>query len=422
MVETQRSTINRLETTRLIGPLVDRYWRELREAKTKGEKVGWCSGPLFIFPFAMSMKCHFMAGYAAYCAGRGAADEVFEIAESAGELRDTCSYHRLHMGMAAAVKDNIPVREDVILPLPDIMIDGRACPEMSHYAEALHRRMGTRVVGIDIPPANTWKDVPQCERYVERQFREILIPTLEEICQKPFDYDKMTEILTILKKVATIRNQCWEFFRKKPSPWSLWDYGVSIAPVFYMMGDPETIPYYEKLLAELKDRADKNIASIEPERYRVYWDGWLPWAFLGIIIRNFYKYGALPICGRYPWEFFPHPETIEPEPDPVKGYVRQLYTHGMVVQNTPQQAKEFIAQKVEEYKLDALIMLSSRTCRAWNIGQQDMVNYVEKKVGVPGILIDSDMVDSRFLSQAQVDTRINALFELVDGRRKMLGG
>ena len=93
----------------------------------------------------------------------------------------------------------------------------------------------------------------------------------------------------------------------------------------------------------------------------------------------------------------------------------------MVVQNTPAFAQEFIAQKVEEYKLDALIFLSSRTCRVWNIGQQDMLNWVEKKVGVPGVILDSDMVDSRFLSEARIDTRINALLELVDGRRKLMG-
>jgi benzoyl-CoA reductase/2-hydroxyglutaryl-CoA dehydratase subunit BcrC/BadD/HgdB len=411
--------LNRLETTKSIGPMVDQHWKELREAKKEGMFVAWCSGPLFIFPYAMKMKCHFMAGYAAYCAGRGAGDQVLEVAEADGELPDTCSYHRLHMGMAAAVRKGIPIREEVILPMPDLMIDGRGCTEMSHYAEALYRQLGINVVAVDIPPVRRDEDIPRVEKYVENQIRETLIPTMEKATGRPFDYDHMSEILTVLKEAATLRNECWKFFEKIPSPWTLWDYGVSIAPVFYLMGKPETIPYYEKLLAELKERGAKNVSSIMPqENYRLYWDGWLPWAFLGIFMRKLIPFGAVPICGRYPWEFFPHPEAIEPEPDPVHNFVQMLYTHRMFTRNVPDYALPFIGELIEKYFLDAMIMFSSKSCRMWNLGQPDIVSEIEKKYGVPGIIIDADMIDSRMFSEAQIDTRLNALFELVEGRRR----
>jgi benzoyl-CoA reductase/2-hydroxyglutaryl-CoA dehydratase subunit BcrC/BadD/HgdB len=415
----QEYKLNRLETTKLIGPMVDKHWEELRMAKSRGEKVAWCSGPPFIFAYAMGMKCHFMAGYAAYCAGRRAGDQVLQAAEIDGELPDTCSYHRLHMGMAAAIKRGIPVREEVILPLPDLMIDGRLCVEMSHYAEALYRRLGIRVVGIDFPGVRHPSEIPLAEAFVEAQVREILIPTLEEVCGKPFDYHKMSQILSVLKKAATLRNECWEFFKKIPSPWTLWDYGVSIAPVFYLMGRPETIPYYEKLKAELEHRSAQNIGAISPEeKYRLYWDGWLPWAFLGMFIRKFVRFGAIPICGRYPWEFFPHPELIEPEPDPVHNWVKLLYSGLMVPKGMPEFALPFIEEVVEEYSIDALIMFASKTCRVWNTGQQDMIEEIERKYGIPGIVIEADMVDSRFLSEAHIDTRLQALFETIEGRRR----
>ncbi|MHC1587489.1 MAG: 2-hydroxyacyl-CoA dehydratase, partial [Candidatus Syntropharchaeia archaeon] len=297
--------INRLKTTKEIRPLVDRHWSELRTAKERGEIVGWASGPTFIFPYAMEMKCHFMAGYAAYCGGIGAADDVLRAAELAGELPDTCSYHRLHMGMAEAVRKELPIKKEAILPIPDVMIAGRYCTEMSHYAESLYRRLGVRVLPIELPIPFEKEDIERLGEYVIDQTMETVIPTLEEICGKPFDYERMGEILEVLKKTALLRNECWEFFKKKPSPWSLWDYGVSIAPVFYMMGKPESITYYKHLRDELRERTEKGIPAILPdgEKYRIYWDGWLPWAFLGRFIRKFIQYGALPICGRYPWEF-----------------------------------------------------------------------------------------------------------------------
>jgi len=412
--------LNRLETTKMIGEMVDIHWAELRAAKDKGEKVAWSSGPMFAFPYAMGMKCHFMAGYSAYAGGRRAADRLLEIAEDEGDLIDTCSYHKLHMGMAAAIKKGIPVREDVILPIPDLMITGRLCPEMSHYAEGLYRRMDINVVGVDTPPPIRESEMPALEEFTDRQIRETLIPALEEVCGKPFDYENLRHILSVLKETALIRNECWEFFKCVPSPWTLWDYGVSIAPVFYLMGSPKSVPYYKKLKAELAERAEKKIGAIVPkEEFRVFWDGWLPWGFLGKFSRKMTSLGIVPIVGRYPWEFFPHPETIDTEGDPVTAFVKQCYTNGGLARaSLPGMALPLIYKWLEEYKIDGVIMFSSKTCRLWNLGHPDFISAIEKKMGIPGVIIDADMVDSRMISDAQIETRLEALTEMMAARKK----
>ncbi len=412
--------LNRLRTTSLIGPMIDRHWASLKEAKERGEKIAWSSGPLFPFPYAMDMKCHFMAGYAAYVAGRKAGDRFLEVAEKEGELVDTCSYHKAHMGLATAVKKGIPLPERLTLPLPDLVITGRLCPEMSHYAEAMYRRMGIPTIGIDVPPPIRESDILSLERYVERQIREVLIPALEEFCGKPFNYDKLAEILSLLKETCIIRNECWEYFKIKPSPWTLWDYGVSIAPVFYMMGNPEGLEYYKKLRAELAERAEKKIGALLPnEEYRIYWDGWLPWGFLGKFSRKLTSLGIVPIMGRYPQEFFPHPETIEPEPDPVKTFVKQIYSNGgLARQNQPSLALPMICQWIDEYKIDGAIMFSSKTCRMWSFAHPDLANAIERATGIPAVIIDADMMDSRMVSDAQIDTRLQALAEMMEARKR----
>ena len=414
----QEYKINRLETTSLIGPMVDKHWEELRTAKEKGENVAWCSGVPFIFAYAMDMKCHFMEGYAAYCAGRNAADRLLEIAEGSGELPDTCSYHRIQLGMVEAVKKGLPVREDVVIPVPDLMISGRVCVEMSHYAECLYQRYNIPAVGVEMPTPYQMSDVPFLEAYVERQFREVLIPRMEEVCGKPFNYDRMSEILSVLKKAATIRNECWEYFKKIPSPWTLWDYGVSLAPLIYLMGKPETVPYYEKLKAELEDRVKNNISAMFPkENYRVFWDGWLPWGFMGYFIRKLAKYGANPVSGRYPWEMFPRPDLIEPEPDPVHTFVKALYTGGMLSNNMGKPGIALIDDLVQEYQVDGIISFTAKSCRIWK-GQMTMMSKMERKYGLPGITIEADMADAKMFSDAQIDTRLNAFFEVLEARKE----
>jgi len=419
-METQYK-LNRLKTTAEIRPFVDRHWEELRTAKERGEKVGWASGPTFIFPYAMGMKCHFMAGYAAYCGGIGAADEILKVAEMAGDLPDSCSYHRLHMGMGEAVKRGIPINPQAILPFPDLMIGGRFCPEMSYYAEGLFRRFGVPVLPIELPMVFKREDLKRIRQYFLGQVRETVIPTLEEVCGKPFDYDRMSEILRVLKKAAILRNQCWEFFKLKPSPWTLWDYGVSIAPVFYLMGKPESVTYYEKLLKELQERKEKGIPAIAPngENYRIYWDGWLPWAFLGKFMRKFTPHGAVCLCGRYPWEFFPHPELIDPE-NPVESWADLYFGEESHLgwNASPEGTVEVISELIEDYSLDGMVMFSSKTCRVWNISQLEVMDILAKRYGIPGVVIEGDMIDPAMISDSQIDTRLQALFETIDGIRK----
>ena len=412
--------INRLTTTNDMRPMVDRHWAELRAAKEKGEKVAWASGPSFIFPYAMGMKCHFMAGYASYCGGIGAADDLLKLAEASGELPETCSYHRLHMGMVEAIKSGAPVNEQAILPLPDILIDGRYCTEQSHYSESFYRRMELRIVPLELPFVFEKEDRPRLKEFVYKQIKENVIPALEDVCGKPFDYDRMSEIISVLKKAATIRNKCWEFFKTKPVHWTLWDYAVSMAPVIYMMGDPAGIPFYERLLKELQERKEKGIPALAPEgeKYRIYWDGWIPWAFLGKFMRKFTPNGAVCLCGRYPWEMFPHPELLDPE-HPLETISDWMYGEkGLANKMAPKGSIEFVSGLVEDYSIDGLVMFSSKSCRMWNLSQRDVIDTLDKKYGIPGVIIEGDMLDPQMISDSQIDTRLQALFETIDGRRR----
>jgi len=390
-MDDKKYKINRLQTTNDIRPLVDKHWAELRTAKERGEKVAWASGPTFIIPYAMGVKCHFMAGYAAYCGGIGAADEILRVAEATGDLPETCSYHRLHMGMAEAVRKGIPVNPQAILPIPDVMISGRFCPEMAHYAEGLHRRMKVPVVAIELPIPYEREDIPRLKKFVLGQFKNVLIPKLEKALDKKFSYDHLSEIIKNLKEAALLRNQCWEFFKTKPAHWTLWDYGVSIAPVFYLMGKPGSTEYYQKLLKELKDRKEKGIPAMAPEgeKYRIYWDGWIPWAFLGKFMRKLTPRGALAICGRYPWEFFPHPERLDPE-NPLESFISAFFDEEspkIFSNKAPKGSLEYISTLIDEYSIDGMVMFSSKTCRMWNLSYLDIIDGIEKRQGVPGVVI-----------------------------------
>lgn len=411
--------LNRLESTKLVGPMVDKYWEDLRTAKERGEKVAWCAGVLFPFAYAMDMSSHFMAAYGAYAGGRKAVPTLLEAAEADGHLIDTCSYHRIHMGMLALIRKGLPIREDIRLPMPDLVLNGRYCTEHSHYCESIYRQFQIPVIGVHFPVLQREEDKPRIKAHALRQLKEVVIPAMEKICGRPFNYDRLSEILDNLKRTLLLRNECWEFFKVIPSPWTLWDYSISIAPVFFLMGRPGNIEYYEQVKAELAQRVAEKVSAVQPEeKYRIYWDGWTPWGFLGPLIRKLVSYGACPIVGRYPWEFFPRPEAIDPE-HPVEAWVDAIYETELANQSSPFLALPYIERVVAGYSIDGLIFVSSPSCRLWNLGQNEYLDEIERRLGKPGVIVQCDMIDPKDYSEAQIDTRLQALFEMIDARRQL---
>lgn len=412
--------IKRLQTTNLIRPMVDEHWESLRTAHTRGEKVAWCAGPLFMLTGAMGVPTHFMAGYGSYVAGTKGIDPLMEAAEADGHLPDTCSYHRLHLGLLALERDGLPVRDDLRLPVPDLMLCSRLCTEMSHYSDAIHRMFKVPVVPIDIPPVHSHEEADELAAYVERQIQEVAIPEIERLLGRPYDYDRLSEIMASVKKTALLREECLELTRNIPAPWTLFDIAVSIAPVMYLMGKPGTVEYYQALKAELEERVANKEGALTEEKYRLYWDHFMMWGWLGVLSRKLSSYGATMLAGRYPFMMWPHAESIEPE-RPVHTIAYQLMRY-MVPQGGVDLFHEFVDDSITRFSLDGMIFLSSRTCRAMNMGQQDVIDMMERKYGIPSVLIDADHVDPRFYSEAQMDTRLQALFEMIDGRRRVRAG
>ena len=412
-----KGRINRLQSTRLIGPMVDKHWSDLRLAHQQGKKVAWCAGPLTMLTVAMDIPSHFLAGYASYCAGRKQVTPLLEAAEADGYLRETCSYHRLNLGFLSLVRKGVPVREDISIPPPDLMICSRLCPEHSHYADSIYRQFHIPVVAVDLPPAHRESDIKGRTIFVERQLREEAIPAIERIVGRPYNYDRLSEILAIVKKAAILRNECLETFRNIPAPWTLFDVAVSMAPLIYTMGEPGIIEYYEKLKEELEERVANGITAIPEERYRLYWDHLMMWNWIDTFPRKLAALGANLIVGRYPYSLWPNPETIEPE-RPLHTIAAQTMG-GLAQMFSPEYARRFIAQSIEKYSLNGLIMLSSRTCRVFNMGQQDFVDEMERTFGTPGIIIEADQIDPQFYSEAQLDTRLQALFEMIEARKQV---
>jgi len=93
----------------------------------------------------------------------------------------------------------------------------------------------------------------------------------------------------------------------------------------------------------------------------------------------------------------------------------------MILQNLTNRSlldRYSILQKyVTDWGADALVIHSVKSCRLFSAGQGDMRDYFTQKLGIPTLMLESDLEDPRYYAEAQLKNRIDAFFEALEHRK-----
>jgi benzoyl-CoA reductase subunit B len=79
---------------------------------------------------------------------------------------------------------------------------------------------------------------------------------------------------------------------------------------------------------------------------------------------------------------------------------------------------EMLARYVKEYEADGFLINSVKSCNSFSAGQLMILREVEKRTGIPGAFIESDLVDPRYFSAANIKNRLESYFQMIDARRR----
>ena len=79
----------------------------------------------------------------------------------------------------------------------------------------------------------------------------------------------------------------------------------------------------------------------------------------------------------------------------------------------PQRYEDFY-KVVSNSKSDGILLHLNRSCKIMAFLNQEGAEYVNTKMGVPFVSFDGDQTDPRVFAQAQFDTRVQALCEMMD--------
>jgi len=266
---------------------------------------------------------------------------------------------------------------------------------------------------------------PNMRDYVVKQLKEEVIPTFEEVSGVKFDIDRLRENLRNSAKAEDDFVWVLESAKNKPSPIDAYFGGVFyVGPIFTAFrGTTEAVDYYKTLRKEIEQRIASGQGPITPEgemkeeKYRLIVEGPPNWTSFRDFWKMFYDEGAVVVSstytkvgGVYDYDGFRH------DPDhPLESladYCLGCYTN----RNLPTRV-DMIERAMEEYQADGFLVNSIKSCNSFAAGELMMMREIETRTGKPAAFIETDLVDPRYFSAANVKNRLESYFQMIDQKR-----
>ena len=72
----------------------------------------------------------------------------------------------------------------------------------------------------------------------------------------------------------------------------------------------------------------------------------------------------------------------------------------------------------KKFGLDGIVFHSNRSCKLMDFRQYEVQRRVMEECGVASVMFDGDQTDPRLFSEAQYETRIQALAEMMEANQR----
>jgi benzoyl-CoA reductase subunit B len=339
-------------------------------------------------------------------------------AEQAGYSSDNCAYVKADIGLFL----NGGMGPGKPIPLPTITVCNYVgCNVYVKWFEHLADVSGSRLFMLDVPFARTAEPSADDVAYVVSQLRE-LIALCESVSGKKFDIDELREILGHAARAEDGYSRCKALCKHHPSPFDAYFDAINMmGPINVLRGTREAADFFDVAVAEFEEMVARDLGPLSEERFRTVVEGPPPYPFYKSFRNLFAKWGAVAVQSTYStvggiWEWGFRHDPRRPLESIAEQMLHENLTNRSIVARYEQ-----IRRCVEEWEADALVIHSIKSCRLFSAGQGDMRDYFARQLGVPTLMVESDLEDPRYYAEAQIKNRIDAFFESLE-HKKMTAG
>jgi benzoyl-CoA reductase/2-hydroxyglutaryl-CoA dehydratase subunit BcrC/BadD/HgdB len=393
----------RIKTLTLTKEIGQFHYRQAKDAHGSGRHVAWVNA---IFPvellYAMDIVPVYPENHAVMISAKKMAVEVSRVAEGKNFSPDLCSYARCDLG--SYYSGISPING---LPRPDFLLTTNAqCGTLTKWFEVLSQELQVPLILIDAPfPVDDLSEENSI-RFVRRQLEE-LIQVLEEATGKSLSLKRLEEVLRISEETTAIWKETLLLSRTIPSPWTVFDQTIAMAPIVNCRGLPVALEFYRKLKDEIQERIERRMAAVPGESHRLFIGNLPIWHDLREFSGTFISHDVCVVASSYirVWS-----DLSVGTVDPLGNWAERLVHFDLGIDGRA----DLIIEMVGDYSLDGFVLYSNRSCKIASFGAYDVLDIVRKKTGIPGLIFDADHGDPRRYSRMQVRSRLESYFELLD--------
>lgn len=398
---TEEKAYRRLDTSFKLQQLSFRHMLEAHAASEEGRLAWVTSGFPVEIPVAMEIGVVYPEQYTAIVGAQKVGPTICEYAEDYGYSNELCSYARASIG-AALKPEESPLEG---LPQPQALLAcNNICGTVLRWYDAISEITGAPVHLFDTPPIDE-EQKPHHIAYVRQGILDLV-----SFLSNTFHTEMKESCLREVAKLSSEAIQWWtkslQACKNRPSPLNCADRFLTMAPVVSSRGRDYCVEFYKDLYDEVANRVKEGIGAIRDEKIRLLWDNIPPWFQIFNFFNGLAKKGV-----SFPADTYTHAWSGEIAGDDLYDSVTQIYSNVYLNKGLEAKADKMV-QLIKDYDLDGFIMYSVRSCKRYSLGQMVTRELVTERTGVPGTIIEGDMVDSRLFNEAQIQTRVEALLEM----------
>ena len=407
--------------------LFQEWSQEVVHAKERGRSVAHCAlgchipellGAFDIVSIVYELN-------ATQLAAKKLAGKYISLAEDQGYPLDSCSYGKCHVGLQQSGMEH-PIFGK--LPTPDMAIGATRCACHVNLAEVSRSQYGIPSLVVDLPNnrvmqrATTEEEYQADKRYVLAQL-EAIKEVCEKVTGKKFDPDKMSELIDRTDKGALLYCRFVELNRHRPAPYDMLLEGLNLMAITNspLRGTKLWLSVMENAVKEMEERVRLGISPVPNEAFRLVFDGVPCYSQMSTFTKLFHKWNTVfpyacyvsMVGGFGQWETGFRSDPARP----LESLAEMLVANRRPGMLDPYSDKLYhVLRGVEEYHCDGVVLHSVKSCRPESTALADVREALMHDHHIPTVLLESDLVDARYFSEAQMKQRVDAFLESMGQR------
>lgn len=373
------------------------------------KKIAWCTsvGPAELLR-SFGFEVYFPENHGALLGATRTAMDFIPEAVKCGYSGHVCSYTTADIG--SFLVNSTPLQKHYGMagvPKPDIIAyNTNQCREVEDWFTFYADHFKCPIVGIQ-PPRHL-DEVSQDEvDLVVKQFKK-MIPVCEQVSGQKFDLDRFKEVIKLSKEATLLWQKVLKTSTAMNAPLSFFDGTIHMGPIVVLRGTQVAKDYYTALLAELETNVKNNIGFLPTAKARIFWEGMPIWGKLRMMSDLFTQNNAAVVASTYcsSW-VFDHFDENDPFESSALAYTE-------IFINRSEKAKmKILSDWFDEYKIDGIVYHDSKTCFNNSNAKFGMPQRLKEQTGIPALVIEGDLCDLRFFSEAQSITKVETFLEQI---------